>query len=143
MSNDRPIWRPNAIPLRKWEAMSREEQIRWWKDHAPPPSAKPHMKIAISLYNKGNITEHEFCSFVARLAVSEEIDEFLLKCPPELLEVLKSQLAEYGPDESEWPRTYYMASYFPRVAPEEILDSQRREQEQIRNGVRLLKQYLP
>lgn len=101
------------------------------------------MKKAITLYNNGHITRHEFCAFVAKMAAPEEIEEFLLKCPPELMEALKRDLAEYGPDESKWPRTFHMASCAPWVTTEEIRDSHRREQEQIWNGVRLLKKHLP
>jgi hypothetical protein len=142
LSEERLIWRPNEIPLEEWEAMPREEQIRWWKDHQLPPPAKPHMTSAVTLYKKGHITQHEFCSFVARIAIPEEIEEFIQKCPPELMEVLKGQLADYGPDESNWPRTLRSACYAPWVTAEEIEDLQHREQEQIWNGVRLLKTYL-
>ena len=142
MSEERLIWRPNEIPLEKWEAMPREEQIRWWQDHQLPPPAKPHMKKAITLYDKGHITQHEFCAFVAQIAAPEEIEEFVQHCPPQLIEVLKVQLAEYGPDESSWPRTVRMATYAPWVTAEEIRDSERRQQEQIWTGVRLLKKYL-
>lgn len=143
MSKERLIWRPNEIPLKQWEGMLRVDQIRWWKDHQPPPLPKPHMKKAISLYNRGEITQHEFCSYVSKIAALEEIGEFVRQCPLELMEVLKAQLAEYGPDESKWPRTIHMASYHPWATAEEATESQRQEQEQIWNGVRLLKQYLP
>src|SRR5262249_7287307 len=127
----------------EWEDMTREEQIRWWKDHELLPPPKPHMKKAISLYNERHITQHDFCTFVAKFAVPEEIEEFVQKCPPELMKVLKEGLAAYGPDESIWPRTYYAASYFPWVTAEEIQDARCREQEQIWSGVRVLKKYLP
>ena len=143
MSEERLIWRPNEIPLEEWEAKPREEQIRWWKDHQPPPPAKPHMGRAITLYNKGHVTQHEFCSFVAEAAVPEEIEDFVQKCPPELMEILKRQLAEYGADESEWPRTFQRACYAPWVTAEEIRDSQLHQQERIWAGVRLLKKCLP
>jgi hypothetical protein len=100
------------------------------------------MKTAIILYNKGHITQHEFCAFVAKIAAPEELEEFIQKCPPELMDVLKRQLAEYGPDESKWPRTFHLASYAPWVTPEEYEDSLFREQERIWNGVRLLKKHL-
>jgi hypothetical protein len=55
---------------------------------------------------------------------------------------LGSGLAQYGPDESNWPQTFQMATYAPWVTAEEIKDSERRQQEQIWTGVRLLKKYL-
>jgi len=101
------------------------------------------MKRAITLYNTGHITQHELCSFVAKIAVPEEIEEFIQKCPSELMEVLTRQLAEYGADESKWPRTFCARCFAPWVTAEEIRESERREQEQIWNGVRLLKEHLP
>jgi hypothetical protein len=79
---------------------------------------------------------------VAQIAVPEETEEFVQHCPPELIEVLKGQLAEYGPDEWSWPRTFRMATYAPWVTAEEIRESERRQQEQIWTGVRILKKYL-
>jgi hypothetical protein len=148
MTKERLIWRPNEIPLDQWERMSREDQIKWWKDHQeqdsqeqPPP--KPHMKKAISLYDRGEITQTEFCTWVMKYAALEEIEEFVRVCPPELMSKLKEDLDQHGQDETKWPRTYYMASYAPWVTAEAIEESRRREQEQIWNGVRLLKAHLP
>ena len=60
MTRERVIWRPNAIPLEVWEAMTREDQITWWKAQEEPPEPKRHMKVAISMYQKGMITLGEF-----------------------------------------------------------------------------------
>jgi hypothetical protein len=148
MTKERLIWRPNGISLDQWEKMSREDQIKWWKDHQEKdrqesPRPKPHMKEAISLYDRGVITQTEFCVRVAKSAALEEIGEFVRECPPELMSTLKEDLDQYGPDESRWPRYYSIASFWPWVTPEEIEESRRREQEQIWNGVRLLKERLP
>jgi hypothetical protein len=143
VSKERLIYRPKEIPPDVWEAMPREEQIRWWKDHQSPPRPKTHMKQAISQYGRGIITERMFSTVVAKLAVMEEIEEFVRECPPELMAVLKKDLAEYDADEAKWPRSFSIRCYAPWVTPEEIRDSQRREQERIWDGVRLLKKYLP
>jgi hypothetical protein len=137
---ERPIWRPNAIPADEWEAMSREEQIACWKANREPPSPKRHMSQAIRYYEEGNLTQSEFCLWVIRFATRQEIEEFVAQCPSELMSVLKDYLGKYGEDESRWPRTYCMRSYFPWTTPEEIEESERREHEQIWSGVRLLKQ---
>jgi hypothetical protein len=139
---ERLIWRPNEILPEHWEAMSREEQIQWWKDHAKTPLRKPHMKKVIRLYQRGDMPPAEFCSCVMTFAAPDEIAEFVRVCPPELMALLKEELAHSGPDESKWPRTYHLSCYAPWVTAEQIAESQRQEQEQIWNGVRLLKQYL-
>ena len=142
MSKERPIWRPNEIPPGEWEAMPREDQVRWWKDHQPPPSPRPHMKAAVRRYLRGIITKQELLILVANSAAEEEIAEFVRECPPDLLAALRDSLADYGPDESRWPRTFCIRCYAPWVSAEEIREAERREQEQIWGGVRLLKQHL-
>jgi hypothetical protein len=142
MAEERIIWQPNEIPLEEWEAMSRADQINWWKSRqAKTLHKKPHMKRAIDLYNKGTLTETGFFTFVATNAVPKEIEQFVKVCPPDLLAKLKEYLTEHGEDEQKWPRTYSIRTYFPWVTPEEIEETERREQEQLWNGVRLLKAY--
>ncbi len=89
MTQEHIIWRPNEIPLERWEALSRADQIKWWKDRQGPPAPKPHMKKAIRLWNRGMITQHEFLSFVANSATLDEIEEFVRECPPDLLATLR------------------------------------------------------
>jgi hypothetical protein len=101
------------------------------------------MKKAIQRYYQGAITQQGFCAFVTTIAAREEIEEFVQLCPAELMAVLKEYLANHVPDESKWPRTFSIACYAPWATAEEIMESQRREQEQIWNGVRLLKAHLP
>jgi len=142
MTTERLIWRPNEVPLERWEAMSREQQVQWWKDRKQPPRPKPHMVRAIELYNQGEITQNEFGFSVCKLAIREEVEEFVHQCPPALMSQLKRMLASYGEDESRWPRSFSICCYAPWVTDEEIMQSQKREQEQIWNGVRLLKEFI-
>ena len=142
MMREQLIWRPNAIPLDVWEAMSRDDQIAWWKAQEKPREPKRHMKVAISMYKKGFITLGEFVCLVYKLAAAEEIEEFMRLCPAEMLAALKESLTSYGDDEETWPRLIYGACYDPWVPPEEIEESRRQEQERIWAGVRLLKQYV-
>jgi hypothetical protein len=97
------------------------------------------MKEAISVYNKGVLTAGGFVSVVYMLAAPGEIEEFVRACPADLLSLLKESLADYGEDESTWPRTFCIASYAPWVTPEEIEESRRQEQQRIWDGVRLLR----
>ena len=127
MTRERLIWRPNAVPPDVWEAMSREDQIAWWKAQPKAPSKpKRRMKDAITQDNKGIITIGEFVCLVYKLAAPDEIEEFVSACPAELLSKLKESLGSYGEDESAWPRTFYSACYAPRVRPEEIEESRAR-----------------
>lgn len=142
MTRERLIWRPNAIPLDVWEAMSREDQIAWWKAQEEPPEPKRHMKVAISMYKKGMITLCEFPGFAYKLAAPEEIEEFIRLCPADLLAALKESLTSYGDDETTWPRSFGSACYAPWVTPEEIEEFRRQDQERIWVGVRILKQYM-
>jgi hypothetical protein len=140
MMREQLIWRPNAVPLEVWEAMTREAQIAWWKSQSnEPPQPKRHMKEAISQYNKGIITLGEFVCVICKLAAQDEIEEVVRECPDDLLSALNDSLASYGEDESTWPRTCYIACDAPWVTPEEIESSRRQEQQQIWDGVRLLK----
>lgn len=140
---ERLIWCPNEISLEEWEAMSRDDQIAWWKKDIEPdgPRQKIHMVKAIELYQEGSITGMELVSWAMKYAAVDEIEAFVAACPPDILADLKEHLAHYGPDEPKWPRTFCMSSYFPWVTPEEIAESKRKEQEQIWAGVRLLKEY--
>jgi hypothetical protein len=140
MTKERMIWRPNEIAPTAWEAMTREEQVNWWKSRRVPASPQGHMADAVALYGEGNITQGEFITLVLQLAAPEEIEGFVRACPPALLAALRESLAAYGDEEAVWPRTYSMASYFPWVTAEEIEESRRREQEVIWRGVRLLKE---
>jgi len=145
MTKERLIWRPNDIPLEEWEALSREEQIQWWKDleESRPKRAKPHMLKAVEVYNDGNITQNEFGGLVCKLAIRDEMEEFIRGCPPDLMAEIKRMLAHYpGDDQTKWPRTFCIACYAPWVTPQQIEESQRKEQEQIWNGVRLLKEFI-
>jgi len=57
---ERLIWCPNEIPVEEWEAMSREDQIAWWKNHIEgKPRQKLRMEKVIDLYHDGSITQHE------------------------------------------------------------------------------------
>jgi hypothetical protein len=100
------------------------------------------MLCVIDCYREGTIARGGFCSEVARIAVPEEIQEFLEECPPDLLEALQKDLAVYGEDEFNWPRTFCIACHAPWLTPEQIEEAQRQEQEAIWNGVRLLKRYI-
>jgi hypothetical protein len=141
MTKERLIWRPNEISPAAWEALTREEQIHWWKSRRAPAQPKAHMAEAVALYDEGNITEGEFVTRVLQLAAPEEIEGFVRACPPGLLAALRESLTAYGEDEAAWPRTFRMASYCPWVTAGEIEESQRREQQEIWCGVRLLKEY--
>ncbi len=141
MTKERLIWCPNEISPAAWEAMTREEQIQWWKSRTAPQRPKATMAEAVALYDKGYITVSEFVTRVLELAVPDEIEGCVRACPPELLAALRESLAVYGEDEAAWPRTFRMGSYFPWVTAEEIEESKRREQQAIWSGVRLLKEY--
>jgi hypothetical protein len=96
---------------------------------------------AVALHDEGNTTVGDFVALVLKLAAPEEIEGFVRACPPHLLATLRESLAAYGDDEAVWPRTYCMGSHFPWMTAEEIEESQRREQQQVWRGVRLLKEY--
>jgi len=97
---------------------------------------------AIELYIQGQITQNEFSFSVCKLAVREEVEEFIRVCPPDLMAGLRKMLTSYGPDESRWPRSFSICCYAPWVTDEEIMRSQKLEQEQVWNGVRLLKEFI-
>jgi hypothetical protein len=141
MAKERIVWRPNAIPAEQWDAMSRADQIQWWEDRQELPCPKPHMREAIGLYERGDLTGTEFTVWVMRYACLEEMADFLRECPPELLARITETLTQYGDDETQWPRTYHLACYAPWIAADKIKAAQRREQEEIWNGVRLLKKF--
>ncbi|HEX3149719.1 MAG TPA: hypothetical protein VHR66_16710 [Gemmataceae bacterium] len=100
------------------------------------------MKEAVSLYNEGVYTVSGFVCFVCKLAASDEIEEFVNTCPANLLAALNESLANYGEDENTWPRTFHSGCYAPWTTPEEIEESSRKRQQQIWDGVRILKKKL-
>jgi hypothetical protein len=145
MTKERLIWRPNEISPEEWDALSREEQIQWWKDleASRPKRAKPHMIHAVDVYNRGDITKTEFGNYVCRLAIRDEMEEFIRLCPPDLMAEIKRMLANHpGDDQTKWPRTFYIACYAPWVTAEQIEESKRKEQEQTWNGIRILKEFI-
>jgi hypothetical protein len=139
MARERIIWRPNSIAPEIWEAMSREKQFAWWKSQPGDAPPKRHMKTAIGQYYRGIILRSEFPDAVFRRATLDEIDEFLNECPADLLLTLKESLDAYGEDESAWPHFLCSACFPPWVTQKEIEESERKAQENIWNGVRLLK----
>jgi len=141
MAKERLIWRPNEIAPRVWEAMSREDQIAWWKAQQQPSAPKLPMRALIGEYDEGNLTLSGFVCYVCQLAAVDEIDDFMRACPEDLLAELRNALAAYGDDENNWPRTFHIACHAPWVTDAEIVESQRREQERIWLGVKLLKPY--
>ena len=103
---------------------------------------KIHMKEPIDWYTEGSLTPTGFVIEVAKRAASDEIDEFVEKCPPELLDMLKDYLKEYyGDDESKWGQTYCIGAICSRGSAEQWEESRQKEQQAIWDGVRLLKRY--
>ena len=142
--SERIIWRPNEVSPDQWDAMTRAEQIAWWKDREArkPISPKPHMMKAIALYSQGNITLTDFCTFAISHATADEIGEFIAECPPELMTALTQRLALYPEDaEDEWPRTFQIRSYAPWVTSDEIKAFEQEEENRFRDGVRVLREY--
>lgn len=142
---DRPIWRPNTISAEDWDNLSREEQIRWWKDNSP--SAKPlHPLTAITQYQDGKITKFEIPIYVLERLTVDNVKVFTDGCPPEFLKLLQAEADKLPADDDDdgWGNVpiFHIATYAPWVSAEDIKKANAERVEPYREGVRLFREHL-
>lgn len=134
-----PIWQPNSFTVQAWEALGREEQIRWWKaqDIGSPP-APP--SVGVELYLKGVITLMELPSFVFERLTLQNVEQFLATCPADVLEILRRQ-SDRLPTEDDhegWGTmlTIRPGCYAPWVSEAEIRESELESDRHFRQGLK-------
>jgi hypothetical protein len=143
---DRPIWRPNAYSKDKWNALSRDEQIQWWKRQAAPKSPPSPLKI-VKLFERGIVTENHLCIAVLESLTDTNIREFVEGCPANILQVIShyAQKCPNDDDDTGWEQKMQIAStpyHPPWVTEDEIKQSRLETDRRFREGVRLLRHQL-
>jgi hypothetical protein len=140
--SERPIWRPNSFTPDEWNRLSREDQIRWWKDRQPKPQRLDPMK-AIRLFRMGTITALEMPGFVFVNLTKENVQQFLGGCPSEELQVLRQKAASLpaNADEEGWSRlvSIQSACHDPWVTEDEIRQDRQETDRRFRQGVELFR----
>ena len=144
MKRENNIWRPNAVSEETWNNKSHSEQAAWWRDKLKSnPASKGSMLDVPRLYVDGKIALAECFTLICKRATETAAPEFVEKCPDEILDRLRDELTQYDDnDRSKWPRTIYMASYAPWASQNEIEASLVAEQQQIWDGVAILKRHV-
>ena len=97
----RIIWRPNSFSIEEWDRLSREEQIRWWKDREPKPGLPRHPLEVAGLYERGVVTKHEVGTFVFLRLTDENVHEFLEGFPVDLLTEVQSHADRLPADDDD------------------------------------------
>ena len=144
MTREDHIWRPNVIPEETWNAKSAGEQADWWRDKLKSNLAtKGSMLEVPRLYVDGMITLSECFTLICKRATESESSEFVEKCPAEILASLRDELVHHKEnDRAGWPRAIHMASYTPWTSEDENETSLVAEQQQIWDGVAILKRHV-
>ena len=140
--NERPIWRPNSFTVEEWENLGREEQVQWWKaQNIRSPPAPPSK--GIELYLKGAITLIELPGFVFGRLTLQNVEQFLLTCPADVLELLRRQSDRLPAEDDDegWGtmRTFRSGCYAPWVSEEEIKESQLESDRRFRQGLKVFR----
>src|SRR4051794_27763418 len=123
--NERLIYRPNSFTPEEWDALSRDQQIKWWKDQTSrePKGLPIHPLRAVRLYRKGIITQAEILSVAFMHLTEENMQEFLDGCPAEVLQKLQEtvDLLPANDDDQGWSQLVSIeaGSYAPWVTDEE------------------------
>lgn len=100
------------------------------------------MKDLPGRYENGSITLWECFELACKWASEEEVCAFIAACSTALKAELQNIVSDYGDDESTWPITHRIAMYGRKMTAKEIHARIELEQQQIWNGVRILKPHL-
>lgn len=137
------IFRPNAIAVKEWEKLSREQQIQWWKDREPRNLPAPDPARGVELYNAGIITQAELPCFVFERLTKDNVREFMDSCPPDIVLYLRDSARRLPPDDYNdgWRQLISVGGvlYEPWVTEEEIRQGQEENSRRFREGVRLFR----
>ncbi|MEM9940917.1 MAG: hypothetical protein AAF939_04965 [Planctomycetota bacterium] len=144
MNREPKIWRSNALPQAEWKANSRDEQISWWQNNSTNErKANRSMFDVVEHFEQGTITLNECLNLIYKCANHEETPRFLTECQGEILNALRQQLLHFkGDDQQNWPRSYYIGLEAPWVSSEEVAASRNAEQQELWNGIAILKHHL-
>jgi hypothetical protein len=139
------IYRPNSFTQEEWDALSRDEQIRWWGGRKPKDAAPPNPLRAVERYRQGIVTKVEFYRLVFERLTEGNVREFVEKCPADLRLLLSQDAANYPPDDDDerWGqcRRIQAVCFRPWDTPtkEEFEAAGRETIRLIRQGVRLFR----
>lgn len=146
---ERIIYRPNAIPAAEWEALSREEQIRWWTEREPPPGPPPdplkELLKEVHRYRRGVLRDSDFISGVFPQLTEQVVREFVEQCPPDLLQILQATSDSLPPetDTVAWGEMVSVGGFCfaPWVTPEDIQRIQVERTQRFRRGLRAFREF--
>ena len=145
MREQRIVWRPNSFTPEEWDALSRDEQIQWYKDNKPKDRLPSNPQQAVEAYFEGALTDGEFQFRVFERVTEDNVQEFVEKCPPDVQIFLRQQTLDYPPDEDDegWGQLRIIQSYCysPWAEPtrEEIQEAEKESIRLVRQGVRLFR----
>jgi hypothetical protein len=143
--NERLIWRPNALTPDEWDNLTREQQIKWWKDqeNREPKIPSPNPLWAAQLYRQGKITKADVSTIVFENLTEKNLWKFLDGCPADVLQELREVADQYPADDNiqAWEKlvSIAIACYAPWVSVEEIRQGQQERRLRFRQGIRLFR----
>jgi len=106
----------------------------------PRHPSDPKLTDYLERYTRGWITLTELFCTIAKRAADDNIEQFFANCPDELRKEFELMIADYGEDEAAWPRTFCIETWIPGNRTNDVNDQHEREQKEIWDGVRILKQ---
>lgn len=142
--NERLIPRPNAFSIESWEALSREEQIRWWKAQ-PQPERRPFTSATIPRLER-MCNWAELMITVFENLTEDNVQEVLAGCPPHIFLALRKESDELplDSDDDGWNRLLFGKAicYAPWVTDDEIREFELESRRSFRDGVRLFRKHI-
>jgi hypothetical protein len=143
MNNERLIWHPNEISPEEWNELSREQQIQWWRDRQPKHVPVKNPLRHINYFKEGKQTLVGVIAGIFDHLTDENIMEFIDNCPAEVMHALISKAETMPPDgdDNGWEQVLVFsgACYAPWVTAEEIKESERRQRQDFRDGIRVFR----
>lgn len=94
---ERLIFRPNSITVEVWEKLTREEQLRWWKEQrqsTPERSPEEHVRMVLKEWKRGVLRDHEAVEYIFN-KIPIECEWLFLQIPPEFETILKKSVNQH------------------------------------------------
>jgi hypothetical protein len=94
---EKMIFRPNGISADEWGKLTKEEQLRWWKEwreRQPERSPEEHVRMILKEWKRGVLRDHEAVEYIFD-KVPVECDWLFRQIPPEFETVVKKTVDQH------------------------------------------------
>lgn len=138
------IYRPNSFSPEAWDALTRDEQIEWWKNQTTSTSYSSGSPLrVVQLYERGVYSMSEVPFQILTRLTQDNVFEFFKECPRHFIQFVAQVAAELPKDDDdiEWEqlRFIHAGSYDSWVTSEEIELDQSKIKKRIRTGTKIFR----